>query len=1484
MAKALKTVATVAAVAAVAFAFAPGAGFGAAILTGMAPIAAGIAAVANVGAQLLAPAIPQGGREYKVLINNAAATPYAMGRTSLGGVLVHDAAYGPSLKKIPNPNRSMVMVYSDCGPVESIEGLYADGAFQTAQGNAVGYYGAGAMNFASQLGSRPEVSALSGSQGVIPGWGSSYKLSGKAAGLVTMRMDKLGKIYSSGAPELSVVGKWVKVYSARHDSTYPGGSGPCRIGDESTYIWSENPSDHAVTYAYGRYENGNRVFGVGLPIESIDMAAMVEWANLCDTNGWKLGGVIYEPNNKWNNLKLIMEAGGARPVHNNAILSVVFDAPKTALDTFTEDDLAPGDVAIPSTQSFRDRINGIVPRYRSEAHNWEYVAGSLVSISQYVTEDGEPRDKERQYSLCQQSTQAAQLAAYEVVNARELRGIQLPFKPRVLDYGPGEAITLNMPNLGLSGTFVIESRDFNPVTSIVNVTLRSKSAGSDAFALGATTTPPATTTLVFGDVLDGSSFNSAGGFSQEQVLINQSWPKDIVITGSDNAGVGEITISAHDMVYATDTVAVDGATLTGLLLNTKYYIYYDDSDRVGGAVSYVATTDITIAQISETAPFRHFVGSVATPLLNGSDITGDVKTNTIVSVTDNIIFGSSFDIKADGVTVDDVAFQAFLDAFNGSRLYGLLPAGNIILTKKFALPEGAIIHGAGRGNTTITWRAGTGEGFTWTPTTGFSSLDIGFMSLYTESKGTGLLFDVTVVPGIGANGSRFVPHDLTCMQDEGNLGYWSKIFDLSDVSYTTIRNVKNWGSASFPTDGPNGGYFGSFCEIHGQCLELRFESVDVNFCEKVIFGTSQSEGIHVINCEFAFVGTGVDLIADPVTGGVEPLFSCIGSHINAFEDDIKLNGYHQSSIIGNHLSGTDHPTAPAGFNLVPLVNITLINCKGTTIALNQIMQEAIATAKTAVTQGISVVNTDGSVITGNSFYGAINGTFKTLSQGIVLDATTTNTNIGADNQFLGIIGEDLNDSGSNNAKSDFFNDVTTGKGGGSFIAKARPGASLGGQILLENAADSANPGTFWTATALADNLLFLDRLGNQRLSFLDDGRLILKDGAQDRITVNLAGSTDHADSAGTTRLSLSTTGADITGTLTVSGVITQGGTAVSLAGHTHAAGDITSGILAVARIPNLSATKITSGVFTTARIPTLDAAKITTGVFPLARIPAGTADIDNATVPATITLRGNGSGFDNANLVLVSGTSTNIRSLGVFAYDEGGGVEWFFGRGYNGSDNFKVLRQSGLLAHNASTSDAATATELLLLDNAGNMNLTGDLILKAHSGEGGQVTLKGNASDSDIVVDAAANQFRQFFVTGIEFIMVANKGGDTSLYGNGVKGLDVQPTGIRITGATRHTVKILTDGPTITPNMNEGDIFTVTLAGNRTLANPINVTAGQKGSFVIKQDATGNRTLGFGANFKWAGGSAPTLSTVANTFDVIGYQVISSTEIICTFN
>jgi hypothetical protein len=93
------------------------------------------------------------------------------------------------------------------------------------------------------------------------------------------------------------------------------------------------------------------------------------------------------------------------------------------------------------------------------------------------------------------------------------------------------------------------------------------------------------------------------------------------------------------------------------------------------------------------------------------------------------------------------------------------------------------------------------------------------------------------------------------------------------------------------------------------------------------------------------------------------------------------------------------------------------------------------------------------------------------------------------------------------------------------------------------------------------------------------------------------------------------------------------------------------------------------------------------------------------------------------------------------------------------------------------------------------------------------------------------------------------------------------------------TETTLTDAPLVEWNMQSGFDFIVTLAGNRAMNDPFNTKVGQKGRLVIQQDATGSRTVTWGTSFKFANGTAPTLSTAANATDILYYDVRSSTYI-----
>ena len=67
--------------------------------------------------------------------------------------------------------------------------------------------------------------------------------------------------------------------------------------------------------------------------------------------------------------------------------------------------------------------------------------------------------------------------------------------------------------------------------------------------------------------------------------------------------------------------------------------------------------------------------------------------------------------------------------------------------------------------------------------------------------------------------------------------------------------------------------------------------------------------------------------------------------------------------------------------------------------------------------------------------------------------------------------------------------------------------------------------------------------------------------------------------------------------------------------------------------------------------------------------------------------------------------------------------------------------------------------------------------------------------------------------------------------------------------------------------------FVLTATGNVTFANPSTESIGQTGIIVFIQDGTGSRTISIGTQFEWPAGTAGTISTAANSVDVIPYVV-----------
>ena len=211
-------------------------------------------------------------------------------------------------------------------------------------------------------------------------------------------------------------------------------------------------------------------------------------------------------------------------------------------------------------------------------------------------------------------------------------------------------------------------------------------------------------------------------------------------------------------------------------------------------------------------------------------------------------------------------------------------------------------------------------------------------------------------------------------------------------------------------------------------------------------------------------------------------------------------------------------------------------------------------------------------------------------------------------------------------------------------------------------------------------------------------------------------------------------------------------------------------------------------------------------------------------------------------------------------------------------------------ANNTMTDLAAALTDSVAADGqtsmTGNLNVNSNKIVNLAT-----PTLSTDAvtkAYADALVSGGTGSFTTLTVTGTTTLATSLTGvlkGTSGVVAVATAGTDYAgiDTAQTFTKGQRGEITALTDGATITPDFADSNNFSVTLGGNRTLANPTNTVAGQSGSIFITQDGTGSRTLAYGTNYDFAGGTAPTLSTTAGAIDRIDYVVRTATSIHAVF-
>jgi|GEM_PF-6521058 len=93
------------------------------------------------------------------------------------------------------------------------------------------------------------------------------------------------------------------------------------------------------------------------------------------------------------------------------------------------------------------------------------------------------------------------------------------------------------------------------------------------------------------------------------------------LTAHDAGATATINVGSFTMrIQGIGDVSINSGAITGLSFNTLYFIYYDDDQLAGGAVTFVATTT---KETTLDGNGRFFVGSILTPIDGFADTGGN---------------------------------------------------------------------------------------------------------------------------------------------------------------------------------------------------------------------------------------------------------------------------------------------------------------------------------------------------------------------------------------------------------------------------------------------------------------------------------------------------------------------------------------------------------------------------------------------------------------------------------------------------------------------------------------------------------------------------------------------------------------------------------------------------------------------------------------------------------------------------------------------
>lgn len=271
-------------------------------------------------------------------------------------------------------------------------------------GNEAAHYGVDGFDnlisirfYDGRPGQGPDTKLVADTAALGQNWKSTSVCAGMAYVVVERQYDS-GK-FDKGTPDFEFVLRGVREYDPRYDSTVAGGSGPQRIDDRSTWVWTENPAVHRLNYQLGLRGmiSSRTLIGEGKTLGQLDLGSYFAAMNVCDAMRagkptYRASLVVMADDDHTEVLKEFDDAMAGYGMNRRGLSGVIAGAPQVPVL-----DIGPGDIDMERPKSIKrrksafDLYNHIGGQFTSPEANWNPESLKPITVNLDVAADGRVR-------------------------------------------------------------------------------------------------------------------------------------------------------------------------------------------------------------------------------------------------------------------------------------------------------------------------------------------------------------------------------------------------------------------------------------------------------------------------------------------------------------------------------------------------------------------------------------------------------------------------------------------------------------------------------------------------------------------------------------------------------------------------------------------------------------------------------------------------------------------------------------------------------------------------------------------------------------------------------------------------------------------------------------------------------------------------------------------------------------------------------------